>query len=406
MYPVVTMVRQSYFCHPASIPAGLALFLILTLAGCQGGMVSGPQTPVVTIARAADAVDPVATGSPLQFVVRAAPAPPADLAVGVSITSSGCGLMQMSKSVTIAAGTSQATLTVATDGITVGEAGCRVTAAIAGGEGYRKGAAAAASASAAVTPERQTPEPPEPAQPEVTIAADAASVPEGGTVVFTLTAMPAPASELAVTVRWLQRGSFLPASRPETVVIPTTGMAELSVSIPDDGVAEPDGMVTVTVAAGSGYAVGTQGAATVAVTDNDEAAGGGPTASPPPPPPPGPGPGPGPRVGITSDALSARPGEVISFTLTADRAPLSDLSVNLEWHVQRNFGDRSESSAWQNTTSPVTISAGSTTATVTATAPAYGPTQATAIYLIVAVKRGTGYRLSFTSPSRSFTLMR
>ena len=88
------MVRESYFRLPARVPAGLALLLLLALAGCQQGVGSGSQTPVVTIARAADAAERVAAGTPLQFVVRAAPAPRADLTVAVTFTftSPGCEL--------------------------------------------------------------------------------------------------------------------------------------------------------------------------------------------------------------------------------------------------------------------------------------------------------------------------
>ena len=256
------MARESCFCRPAGVSAGLALLLLLALAGCQEGMGSVSQTPVVTIAPAADSV---AAGSPLQFVVRAAPAPRADLAVGVTITPSGCELTDPPTSVTITAGRNEATLTVSTSSAGVGEAGCEVTAAIAEGEDYRTGNADAASASATVTPERQTPEPQEPGQPVVTVVANASTVTGGSEVSFTLTATPAPASDLTVAVRWSEQGSFLPASPPETVTIPTTGTVELKMTIPNDRVHEDDGSVTVTVEAGSGYTVGSLGAATVAI---------------------------------------------------------------------------------------------------------------------------------------------
>ena len=316
------MARESYFCRPAWAPAGLALLLLLALAGCREGMGSGSQTPVVTIAPAAG---PVAADSPLQFVVRAAPAPRADLAVGVTITPSGCELIDPPTSVTIAAGKTEAMLTVSTNSAGMGEAGCEVTAAIAEGEGYRPGNAAAASASATVTPERQTPEPQVPGQPVVTVVANASTVTGGREVSFTLTATPAPASDLTVTVRWSEQGSFLPASAPETVTIPTTGTVELKKAIPDDRVDEQDGSVTVTVEAGSGYTVGTQRAATVAITN-------GVTPSAPPPAPSG------PLVRIHGGIGGVTEGTAVGFGVSARPNPDLPLTVNVRCSQKGTHG--------------------------------------------------------------------
>ncbi len=349
------------------VSAGLALvLLLLALAGCRVGTDSASQTPVVTIAAAADSV---AADSPLWFVVRAAPAPRADLVVGVTIKQSGCELTNAPTSVTIAAGKKEAMLQVQAAAAGVGPEGCTVTAAIAAGEGYRKGDAA--SARATLTPNGQIPEAEEPAPPEVTIEANASTVTEGGEVSFTLTATPAPRSDLTVTVRWSGDGSFLPASPPETATIPATGTFELKVTIPDNRVDEQDGSVTVTVEAGTGYTVGTQGAATVEVTDNDPAANGGPAAPPPRSEPPAPQ---KPVVSIATEATSVTEGGTVSFTLTADPAPSSDLSVNLLWSVARLVSTTTPRSYatthhYFQGPAPVTISASSSTATVAVTAP-------------------------------------
>ncbi len=317
------MARESYFCRPAWVPAGLALLLLLALAGCREGMGSVSQTPVVTIAPVAGSV---AAGSPLQFVVRAAPAPRADLAVGVTITPSGCDLIDPPTSVTIAAGKTEATLTVSTNSAGMGEAGCEVTAAIAEGEGYRTGNAGAASASATVTPERQTPGPQVPGPPVVTVVANASTVTGGSEVSFTLTATPAPASDLTVTVRWSEQGSFLPASAPETVTIPTTGTVELQKTIPGDRVDEQDGSVTVTVEAGSGYTVGTHGTASVAITNG----------ATPPAAPPGPS---GPFVRIHGGIGGVTEGTAIGFGVSARWKPDLPLTVNVSCS-QRGYNAR------------------------------------------------------------------
>ena len=301
------------------ITAGL---LLMALAGCgEMGPASTPY-PVVTIAPAV----PVAEGSPLKFMVRAHPAPPADLTVAVAIASPGCTLTQAPKSVTIAAGMTEATLTVPTSGAWVGAEGCTVTATIAPGAGYRVGATTAASASATLTPESTTPgtETPGTATPAVTVTASASSVTEGSTVSFTLTAAPPPASALTVSVNWSESGSFLPANRPQTVTVPTSGTGSLTVTLPNDDADEPDGSVTVTVEAGSGYAAGTPASATVAVTDDDAATTGG---SPSPPQPDGPL----PVVTVTTSTSAVTEGGLAEFTLTAVPPPASTVTVNLKW---------------------------------------------------------------------------
>ncbi len=383
--------RSSYSLPFGLGRAGLVLLLLLALAGCAG-MESRSPTPVVTIEWEAKRV---AAGSPVHFLVRAAPAPRAALTIGVKITASGCELTHAPRSVTIVAGESLAMLMVTT-GTQVGDAGCVVTAAIAGGAGYRKSDGDAASASATVTPE-QTREPRAPMLPVVTIMETAKSVAEGSPVSFTLTATPPPASDLPVTVRWSEIGSFLPPSPPETVTIPRTGTVELTETIPDDSADEVDGSVTVAVEPGSDYRVGSPGSATVAVADNDQA----PTGATPSPPPPTTGEPQGPQgatgptvsVGIAADASSVTEGETASFTVTADPAPLSDLvvkfSVGAAYTVEEPM--LMLDVGWLDSISlTVTISASSSTATYSIGTPDDGKPQRTA-YVTVTVAPGTGY---------------
>jgi len=196
-----------------------------------------------------------------------------------------------------------------------------VTATVTAGEGYEVGAAAGASASATLT-----------MQPVVTVTPDSAAVIEGSPVSFTLTAAPAPASDLMVTVSWSESGSFLAASGPRTVTIPASARTTtLSAATVDDGADEPDGSVTATVEAGSGYTVGSSGSATVAVTDNDT------TRTAPPGPTP---PRVVPQVTIVARATAVTEGEPVSFELTANPAPTSDLTVNLQWQDPGGFLSR------------------------------------------------------------------
>ena len=96
------------------------------------------------------------------------------------------------------------------------------------------------------------------------------AITETGTASFTVTAAPAPSSALSVTVTAAQSGDFGVTTGSRTVVVPTTGSAQLSISTTGDNVDEPDGSVSVTVSTGSGYTVsGTQGTAVVQVADDD-----------------------------------------------------------------------------------------------------------------------------------------
>ncbi len=107
--------------------------------------------------------------------------------------------------------------------------------------------------------------------PEVSITAGA-SVTEGGNAEFTVTATPAPQADLPVSVTVSQSGDFGASVGQQTVTIPTTGSATLTIATSDDSTDETDGSVTATVNTGSGYTVSSsQSAGTVAVSDNDAA---------------------------------------------------------------------------------------------------------------------------------------
>ena len=114
--------------------------------------------------------------------------------------------------------------------------------------------------------------------PVVTVIADDARITEGENAVFTVSASPAPAAPLTVSVMVSETsggGRDFVASADEgrrTVTVPTSGSVQLSVATVDDDVDEPDGQVTMQVVAGTGYEPGTasQATARVAVRDNDD----------------------------------------------------------------------------------------------------------------------------------------
>ncbi|MDE0025980.1 MAG: hypothetical protein OXP69_16325 [Spirochaetaceae bacterium] len=282
------------------------------------------------------AFDSVVDGDSLQFRISASPVPRAELTVRVTIAARDCELAQSPEPVTIAAGESHATLTVPTRGVAVGAQGCTVTATIAAGEGYEVGTATRASATATLA-----------MRPVVTVTPDTAFVTEGRPVSFTLTAAPPPTTDLAVNVSLSESGSFLAASGARTVTIrAAVPTAALSAATVDDESDEPTASVTATVESGSGYTVGADDAATVAVSDNDPtrpAPGGPPPTGPPPTSPPGP-PGPPlrkpksvPEAAITAGAASVTEGQQVSFSVTLFPVPGSARTVNLQWEDPGGF---------------------------------------------------------------------
>ena len=290
--------------HRQAPAAGLSalMCLFVALAACSP---SGTRDPIVVTIWAVESADPRA---PLQFSVRAEPAPATDLTVSVTIAADGCDLTQSLESVTIAAAADQAVFTVLTTSLEAGaDDGCTVTAAVAPGAGYAVGTSNIATVTVSDNDG--------PALPVVTLGVSGpTSIVEGKTASWTLSAAPAPTTELTVNLNWTQSSgsSFLPGSRPQTVTIPVSGEATVSVDTVDDSTDEPSGTVTLSVVGGGGYAVGTSNTATVTVSDND-----------------------GPALPVVtlgaSGPTSIVEGETASWTLSAAPAPTTELTVNLNW---------------------------------------------------------------------------
>ena len=160
--------------------------------------------------------------------------------------------------------------------------------------------------------ERDTPD-----LPAVTVAGGSA-VTEGGSATFTVTATPAPAAALDVSVSVTADGDYGVTAGTQTVSIPTTGSATLTLATTDDATDEADGSVTATVAAGTGYTVGDPASGTVAVQDDDGAP---------------------PQPAVTVSAGSAvTEGGGAAFTLTATPAPASPLAVSVSVTAEGDYG--------------------------------------------------------------------
>ena len=266
-----------------------------------------PVQPAVTIA--ADTAT-VTEGSDVSFTLSATPPPASPLTVNLTWTQSGSFLAGARPSTATIPTTGTATVSASTDDDGTDEPDGSVTLTVDGGSGYAVGA----TSSATVAVDDNDTAGAGARQPQVTIAPVAAIVTEGTAVSFSLTATPAPASNLTVDLTWTEVGSFLTGARPSTVTIPTSGTATVSASTVDDSVDEPNGSVTLTVGSGSGYAVGATSSATVTVDDNDI-----------------------PRVTVAADSPTITEGADASFTVTATPPPASDLTVNLTWTQSGSF---------------------------------------------------------------------
>ena len=286
--------------------------------------------PVVTVAAGAG----VTEGGDALFTVTADRVVDANLAVTLTVTeAAGSDFVaadaEGARTVTIEAGESAATLTVATDNDGTDEANGSVSVTVDAGSGYTVGTPASGTVAIA-----------DDDVPAIEIAAGS-GVTEGGDASFTLTATPPPAAALEVTVTVATSGDYGIAAGERTVTIPTTGAYTLTLATDNDGTDEADGSVTVTVDAGDGYTVGTASTGTVVIADDDL---------------------PPPAVSVAAKVGSITEGGDALFTVTADRAPDANLAVALT--VTEAAGGDFVAAADEGART-VTIEAGETSATLT-----------------------------------------
>ncbi len=261
-----------------------------------------PTTPQVSIIAGGNVIE----GSNATFTLAANPVPSANLDVSVNVTAAGAyGVTTGSRTVTI--GTSgTATLTVATSGDSTDEADGSVTATLVDGAAYDLDSSAS-TATVNISDDDV---------PEVSVAAGS-DVTEGTAASFTLTANPAPASALDVSVNITASGSYGVTTGNQTVTIPVSGTATLTVATSGDSIDEADGSVTATLVDGAAYNLDSSAsAATVNISDDDD-----PIVLPPPTPAT-------PVVGVTA-GNGITEGGTASFTLTANPAPSANLDVTV-----------------------------------------------------------------------------
>jgi len=214
------------------------------------------QTPEVSITGGGG----VTEGGDATFTVTASPAPASSLAVSVTVSQSGdYGAATGQRTVTIPTSGS-VTFTVGTTDDSADEPDGSVTATVNADSGYTVSSSQGA-ATVAVSDND--------AAPKTVVSVSAGSgITEGGSATFTVTASPAPASNLDVKVTVTQSGDYGATTGQRTVTVPTTGSVTFTVGTADDQADEPDGSITVTLNTGSGYSG--SGSATVAVSDDDD----------------------------------------------------------------------------------------------------------------------------------------
>ena len=270
----------------------------------------------VTIFADSDAVE---AGQPVSYTVNASPAPVTDVTVQVMFFNTGVELAEelpATITITIGAGSDAAMLTVPTATVPGGT----ITASVTEGDGYKVGTADSASVTvtASSTDGGSTTGPVGPIRPQansVIINAVTPSVVEGNPVRFRVTAEPAPAEDLTVSVSVTQTGpTRTTGNLPTSVTIPasTTSMELPPLVTTDDSVAQGAGTVTATLtgvtSSPTTYRIGSPDSATVTVTDND---------------------GPLQTVIITAVTDSVVEGNPVRFTVTAEPAPAKDLTLNV-----------------------------------------------------------------------------
>ena len=201
----------------------------------------------------------VTEGEDVTFTLTVNPAPAANLPVTVSVSETGSFTTSGetgARTVTVGA-SGTVDFTVSTDDDAVDEADGSIAATVTAGTGYTVGSVATAS----VTVNDDD-------VPEVNITSVAGGT-EGGDVVFTLTANPAPAASLPVSVTVTGAGDYGISTGSQTVSIPTGGSFTLTLSTTDDEVDEDDGSVTLSLETGTGYTVGPLSSQTASILDND-----------------------------------------------------------------------------------------------------------------------------------------
>ena len=232
--------------------------------------VADNDLPLVTVAPGGD----VTEGKDARFTLTRTGVTTAELAVEVTVSETGDMVASGDKgmeTVTFAANSATATLTVPTRNDGADEPDSTVRVAVAGGANYRPGTPSAAEV--AVADNDDATDDDEPAIPLVAITSHD-DVTEGEDALFLLSRSGSTTAELTVEVEVSETGDMVASGDKGTRMVTFgagSSAATLTVPTQDDSADEPDSTVSVTVADGDAWDPGTPSAAEVAVADNDDA---------------------------------------------------------------------------------------------------------------------------------------
>ena len=238
------------------------------------GTVIRPPPPANSVTITAVTDSSVEEGNPVQFKVTAEPPPAVALTLSVRVTQTGPtrGIDDLPKIVTVMIPASSTSMELpaldTTDDIVIQSAGT-VTATLTGVTPSTYSIGSPASATVTVTDDDA------PLQNSVIIRAVTDSVVEGNPVRFMVTAEPAPAEDLTLSVSVTQTvpPPTMDAPMSVTILASNNSMA-LTLTTTNDGVARRAGTVTarltdVTSDPAATYSIGSPDSATVTVTDRD-----------------------------------------------------------------------------------------------------------------------------------------
>jgi hypothetical protein len=233
--------------------------------------------------------------------------------------------------------------------------------------------------------------------PSVSIAGTDASAAEEGSdpITFTITRNGNPNASITVNLTWGGTAAFpadyavavaggtLSANRAQLSLSAGATMATITITPVDDAAVEPTETVTLTVATGTGYTVGSPSSASGTIADNDT-----------------------PVVSASStDASGAEQGsDPITFTVTRNASTGTSITINLAWNGTATLGTDYTVTAVGGTLSAnslqLTLGSGVTTATVTVT-PVNDISVEPMETVTLTIAAGTGYTVGTSSASGS-----
>ena len=201
--------------------------------------------------------------------------------------------------------------------------------------------------------------------PALTIQSTAANVSEGTPATFVITASDTSASAIDIGITMGGTAGSGDIVFPPPVVTLPANASSVQVVVPTrvDALVKPNKTVTVALAAGAGYTIGSPSLAETTLVDNNV-----------------------PAVHISGGG-EVTPGQSRVLTITADQAPIQDTQLSLTF-----AGDATPIKDYQSVNPTVIMRAGHTTATLevdTLSSTTIEPDR----HIVAALTPGTGYRI-------------